>query len=177
MPNKIIRQIALFGLTLLLGQVPALSQVSKDYFVLFFGENISLKAPVGHAFIGIGKGVPLTCDIDGNETEMVGFYPQVRTDGAKSWWFGPVDGAIKSDVKSQFDDYVFKKIEFADYIKIQSKIADWQTKQYEVTRQDCISFFIDVASLFPDIILPDRNTYTTPSDYVTNFIFINKLLQ
>jgi hypothetical protein len=56
-------------------------------------------------------------------------------------------------------------------------MEEWKKKQYQVTRQDCISFFIDVASIFPDIKLPNRATFTTPSDYVINFIFINKLLQ
>lgn len=150
---------------------------AQDYFVGFFGENISVAAPVGHAFIGIGKGTPMTCDINGNETQMAGFYPTVRIQGGLSYWFGPVDGQIKNDVRSVIDDYVFKRIQFADYIKVQLKIAEWQKKQYQVTRQDCISFFIDVASIFPDIKLPDRSQFTTPSDYVTNFIFINKLLQ
>jgi len=35
---------------------------SQDYFVGFFGERPNLSAPsyVGHAFIGIGKGTPVT---------------------------------------------------------------------------------------------------------------------
>jgi hypothetical protein len=147
-----------------------------DYFVAFFGEGINKNAPVGHAYIGIGKGVPLTCDLNGSETIMVGFYPKVRTEGGKSLWFGPVDGAIKDDTRSHMDSYVFKKISFADYIKVNLKIEEWKKKKYELTRQDCISFFIDVAKLFSDTKLPDRTKYVIPDTYVKQFILINKLL-
>src|SRR5450432_4024026 len=152
----------------------ARSQDNLDYFVGFFGERISPSAPVGHAFIGIGKGVPLTCNIDGTETEMFGFYPTKRIDGAKSFWFGPVPGSIKNDVRSNTDNYVFKKINFSDYIRVQLKMEEWKNKQYEVTRQDCISFFQEVAKLFDDIVLPDRTQFVTPETYVSQFIVLNR---
>lgn len=152
-------------------------KAQKDYFIGFFAERASLDAPVGHAFIGIGKGVPLTCDINGEQTEMVGFYPSVRVEGGLSYWFGAVDGIVKNDARTEIANYVFKKIEFADYIKVQLKIEEWKKKKYELTRQDCISFFSDIASLFSDIILPDRSTFVTPETYVAQFIFLNKLLQ
>lgn len=149
----------------------------NDYYVCFFGEKISIPAsPVGHAFIGIGKGIPLTCDLNGQETEMLGFYPTVRIEGGKSFFFGPVDGSIKNDVKTEINDYCFKKIDFADYLKVKLKIEEWLTKKYQVTRQDCISFFISVGEIFPDVILPDRSKFVTPDDYVRNFIEVNKIL-
>lgn len=151
-----------------------LSAKSQDYFVAFFGEKINLNAPVGHAFIGIGKGTPLTCDINGESTEMWGFYPKVKIEGGKSLWFGPVEGEIKNDVRTNTNLYFFKKIEFADYIKIKLKIEEWKKRQYQLIRQDCISFFIDAASLFPDIVLPDRAKYTLPETYVAQFISANK---
>jgi len=148
-----------------------------DYFVAFFGEGVSRSAPVGHAFVGIGKGVPLTCDLNGSETVMVGFYPKVRIEAGKSLWFGPVDGTVKNDTRSQIDSYVFKKISFADYIKVNLKVEEWKKKKYELTRQDCISFFIDVAKIFSDTKLPDRTKFVTPDTYVRQFILINKLLK
>lgn len=149
----------------------------NDYFVGFFAEDISVKAPVGHAFIGIGKGTPLTCNMDGTETEMYGFYPAVRIEGGKSIVFGSVSGKVRNDVSTQIDHFVFKRIDFASYIKVQMKIKEWEKKKYEVTSSDCISFFADIASLFSDIIVPDRNKYGTPSSFVKNFITINKVLQ
>jgi len=148
-----------------------------QYFVAFFGEKQNAGSPVGHAFIGIGKGTPMTCNLDGSETEMVGFYPAKRTEGGKSYWYGPVDGKVKSDVRTQTDLYVFKKISFADYIKVQLKIKEWNKRKYELTRQDCISFFSDIAGLFGDITLPERGEYTLPETYVARFILINKILR
>lgn len=150
----------------------------SDYFVGFFGEGISVPtSPVGHCFIGIGKGVPLTCDINGSETEMVGFYPTVRVEGGKSFFFGPVDGSVKDDTRTKISSYVFKKISFSDYIKVKLKIEEWKLKKYLVTRNDCISFFIDIASIFSDTQLPDRTKFVTPDQYVRQFIFLNKLLK
>jgi len=167
-----------FGWALLICVMSMLSaHAQTDYFVGFFGEGLSINAPVGHAFIGIGKGIPLTCDINGSETEMVGFYPKVRIEGGKSIWFGPVDGQIKSDVRTDIKNYVFKKINFADYIKVKLKIEEWKQKKYEMTRNDCISFFIDVAKIFPDTKLPDRTQFALPEKYVAQFIEINRLLQ
>jgi len=150
------------------------SQIKKDYFIGFFAEKINIDGPVGHAFIGIGKGTPMTCNIDGSETEMYGFYPKAKLDGAKSYWFGPVEGKVKKDVRTRIDQYIFLKIDFADYLKVQLKMEDWKKKQYELGRQDCISFFIDVASLFDEIKLPDRTQYILPDKYVSTFIFLNK---
>lgn len=150
---------------------------SNDYFVGFFAESTDpIKLQIGHAFIGIGKGVPLTCNIDGTETQMFGFYPAVHTEGGKSFWAGPVNGKIKDDVRTDINKYAFKKITFADYIKVQFKMEAWKQKQYEVTRKDCISFFEDVAKTFDDIIVPDRTKFVTPEEYVSQFIAVNKLL-
>ncbi|PSR52644.1 hypothetical protein AHMF7605_03435 [Adhaeribacter arboris] len=82
-----------------------------------------------------------------------------------------------NDSRTKIDNYVFKKISFADYIKAKLKIEEWKKKKYELTRQDCISFFIDVASIFPDIVLPDRTKFVTPKKYVSQFLFLNKLLK
>lgn len=150
------------------------SFAQTDYYVCFFGEKISSSAIVGHAFIGIGKGTPLTCDIYGEETEMIGFYPKVRTEGGKSLWFGPVDGSIRNDIKTELDSYIFRRIDFANYINIKLRIEQWKNKKYQLTRQDCISFFIDVASLVSNIELPDRSKYTLPDQYVKEFIIKNK---
>lgn len=158
--------------------IDAKAQDSKDYFIGFFAERTSVSdAQIGHAFIGIGKGVPLTCDINGTQTEMFGFYPSVHIEGGKSLWVGPVDGQIKNDVRTQIDNYVFKKIAFADYLKVQLRVEEWKKKKYELTRSDCVSFFQDISSMFPDIVLPDRTKYVTPNTYVAQFIFINKLLK
>jgi hypothetical protein len=54
----------------------------------------------------------MTCNVDGTETEMFGFYPQSHIAGGASYWFGPVNGQIVSDVRTQIDSYFFKKIEF-----------------------------------------------------------------
>lgn len=154
------------------------TQPQTDYFVGFFAEGLSVTSPtIGHAFIGIGKGVPLTCDINGSETLMVGFYPKVRLEGVKSIWFGPVDAEVKDDTRTKIDCYVFKKISFADYIKVNLKIEEWKKKKYELTRQDCISFFIDVASTFEDVVLPDRTKFATPEGYVKQFVTANKGLR
>lgn len=147
----------------------------QEYFIGFFGErpNVANVSVVGHAFIGIGKGTPLTCNIDGTETEMYGFYPQSHIAGGISYWYGPVDGHIVSDVRTQINTYYFKKIEFSDYIKVQLKMEQWKEKQYQLTRQDCISFFIEVASIFSDVKVPDRKTFGLPNDFVNQFIFLN----
>lgn len=151
--------------------------ISKDYFIGFFAEKTRIvDLQIGHAFIGVGKGVPFTCDMNGNETEMFGFYPNVHIEGGKSFWAGPVPGSVKTDVKTTVDNYVFKKIEFSDYIKVKIKMEEWKKKAYQLTKNDCISFFQDVAKLFDDIILPNRTKFITPNEYVPNFIQINKAL-
>jgi hypothetical protein len=165
-------------LVMFFGTSKTQGQDSKDYFIGFFAERTNiLETQIGHAFIGIGKGIPLTCNLDGTETEMFGFYPSVHIEGGKSLWAGPVDGQIKNDARTQIDNYVFKKITFADYLRVKLKIEEWKNKKYEVTRNDCINFFQDVAKLFEEIKLPDRTKYVTPNTYVSQFIFINKLLQ
>ncbi|CAN5753828.1 hypothetical protein BH10BAC3_BH10BAC3_12050 [soil metagenome] len=148
---------------------------TQDYFVGFFGErpNIRNASAVGHAFIGIGKGTPLACNVDGTETEIYGFYPDAHLAGGLSYWFGPVDGHIANDVFTTINTYYFKKIDFSDYIKVQLKMSEWKTKQYQLTRQDCISFFIEAASIFPTIKIPNRNTFVLPNDFVNKFIYLN----
>lgn len=147
---------------------------AQDYFVGFFGEKMNKTSITGHAFIGIGKGVPLTCDVNGDSTEMWGFYPKVQLEGAKSLWFGPVDSKIKSDVRTKTDFYFFKRIEFADYIRVKIKLEEWKNKRYELTKQDCTTFFIDVAKLFADIKIPDRKKFTLPETFVKEFISTNR---
>ena len=148
---------------------------AQDYFLGIFSENMSISAPVGHAFIGIGKGTPMTCDINGNTTEVWGFYPKVRIMGGKSIWFGHVDSEIKSDVMTKIDRQAFIKIDFADYIKVQLRIEEWKKKQYELTRNDCISFLIDICNTIPNrLIVPKRETTDTPDSYVRKLINLNK---
>jgi hypothetical protein len=167
----------LFKSVLFIFLISTKSVAQTDYFVGFFGEGIGISAPVGHAFIGIGRGIPLTCDLNGSETEMVGFYPKVRIEGGKSILFGPVDSQVKDDVRTTINSYAFKKITFDQYLRAKLKIEQWKTRKYELTRNDCISFFIDVASIFPDTKLPDRTQFVTPDAYVRQFIFLNKLLK
>lgn len=169
-----MRKLLLIAVALNLGCVCCLSQ---DYFVGFFGERQSVSAPVGHAFIGIGRGIPLTCNINGDSTIMFGFYPTVRIEGAKSYWFGPVDGSIKDDTRTKIANYVFKRISFEDYIRVSLKVEEWKSKKYELTRQDCISFFNDIAGLFSGVILPNRSTFVLPENYVAEFIRINRNLR
>jgi hypothetical protein len=167
-----LKSLTLFAFIL----ISTLSVKAQDYFVGFFGEETS-STNIGHAFIGIGKGTPLSCNMDGSETIMFGFYPKVRIEGGKSFWFGPVDATVKNDIKTKISSYVFKKISFVDYVKISAKIEEWKKKKYELTRNDCISFFIDCAKTFPDVIIPDRTKFITPNEYVKQFILINKLLK
>ncbi|HEX2787611.1 MAG TPA: hypothetical protein VHP32_06865 [Ignavibacteria bacterium] len=147
---------------------------TQEYYFGVFAEKWDASALVGHAFIGIGKGTPLTCDINGNETEIWGFYPKKKVDGAKSYWFGPVDGNIASDVFTKIDRQFFIRIDFSDYLKIQLKVEEWKKKQYQLTRSDCISFLIDVCSTLPDRIkVPTRETTELPDDYVKKLIIQN----
>lgn len=150
---------------------------SEEYYFGVFAEkwDASASAFVGHAFIGIGKGTPLTCDIDGNETEIWGFYPQKKIEGAKSYWFGPVDGKIASDIFTKIDRQFFIRIDFPDYLKVQLKVEEWKKKQYQLTRSDCISFLIDVCNtLHEKIIVPKREGNELPDDYVKKLINQNK---
>jgi hypothetical protein len=148
---------------------------AQTYFVGFFGSETNLPTTIGHAFIGIGKGTPMTCNMEAPETEMFGFYPAVRISGGKSLWFGPVDSEVKSDINTKITSYAFKRIDFADYIKVSAKFEEWKKKKYELTRQDCIAFFVDVARLFPNLIVPDREKYILPDQYVKQFIKANSL--
>jgi hypothetical protein len=152
--------------------VPSLPQ---EYFIGVFAENIAVASPVGHAFIGIGKGTPLVCSTDGSETEAWGFYPKVRVEGAKSYWFGPMDAVVRNDIYTKMDHQFFKKITFDEYIKIKLKIEEWKKKKYELTRNDCISFTMDVCkTLDGTIIVPVRETTDTPDKYVLKLINVNK---
>ncbi len=147
---------------------------AQGYFIAFLAENPNTTG-VGHAFIGIGKGTPLTCDVNGNTTELWGFYPKSRLSGGKSFWAGPVEGKIMSDIRTHADHFTYRRIDFADYLKIQLKVEEWKKKQYRLTKNDCVTFFIDVAGLFPGkISIPDRTKFQTPGSFVSQFINANK---
>lgn len=148
---------------------------AQDYFLGIFSENYDITT-VGHAFIGIGKGTPLTCDIDGNETELWGFYPRSKIEGGLSFFSGPVDSKIASDVFTKINHYFFFQIDSSDYFRVLAQIETWKKKRYELTRSDCISFLIDISSLFPNkILIPERKPTDTPDNYVKKLIDKNKL--
>lgn len=150
---------------------------NQEYFFGVFAENINIPSvSPGHAFIGIGKGTPLVCSTDGSETEAWGFYPRVRVEGGLSKWFGPVLGDVRNDVYTKIDHQHFIKISFSDYIKVQLKINEWKEKQYELTRNDCISFIIDCSKIFEGLlIIPTRTNTDTPESYIKKFIEVNKI--
>lgn len=152
---------------------------NQEYFFGVFAQNvnfISNSPSPGHAFIGIGKGTPLVCSTDGSETEAWGFYPEVRIEGALSYIFGPVPSLIKDDIYTRNDHQYFIKISFSDYIKVLAKIEEWKERQYELTRNDCISFVIDCCSIFGDrLIVPNRMNTDTPEIYIKRFIDVNKM--
>lgn len=151
-------------------------QRTEEYFLGVFAESIGVNSPFGHAFIGVGKGTPFTCRVDAQGTVIYGFYPKEKIDALGSYWLGPIDGAVASDVFRNPDHQFFITIDEIEYYLILQKVEEWKRKQYQLVKNDCISFIIDICKSVPNrsVILPDRTKYDLPQKFVTRIIELNK---
>jgi len=157
---------------------------AQKYFVVLCSKQASLNS-FGHAFVVIGKGDAFTCDIDGGDGEAWGLYARNQSNkecepkgfnALKSFFIGALPGCLFNDINTDISNYYEVKCSFEEYIVVQTIISEWRNKNYELTKSDCLSFLIDVASAFKDRIkLPDRNLFENlPSKYVQKLIDLNR---
>ncbi len=156
----------------------------KDYFVVFCGKEASQNS-LGHAFIMIGKGDPFTCNIDGGDGEAFGLYAQgissssCKPDGlnaAKSYFIGKLPGCLFNDINTKVSNYLVIRCTFEEYLTVQMEVENWKNKNYELKKQDCVSFVIAVAKLFDSqLVIPSRSGFDNfPNKFILKLKNLNK---
>ena len=138
-------------------------------FITFYGTTAG---PVGHAFVSFVRedNTLQQTVVDG----VWGLYPTTRIGGAASFIVGEVPGEMRDDFLKRPDVGLTVKVNQKEY-NIALKIKDrWSNYNYELTEKDCLSFVIAIAnSLSPKIVLPQRNTFDFPTDYINSLKLLN----
>lgn len=138
-------------------------------FLTFYATTSGM---VGHAFVAYLRE-------DNRRQQTVvdgvwGFYPVSRVDLAKGFFVGEVPGQIRSDFLTR-PDYGFtvevNRQEYERAIQIRDR---WANATYELTKQDCVSFVMEVAaSLSHKLHLPERSRLDWPHDYIEALRVLN----
>ena len=154
------------------------------YFVAFVGREASLNSNAGHAFVILGKGTPMACNVDGGDGEAFGFYP-VTTDNpcnnsetppAKNILkMRPVPSCLVNDAHTPYDTWVAVPCTFDEYIIALGVVHVWKAKTYELGERDCLSLMIDVAATVDGKLrLPERTgALNFPHQYVEELKRLN----
>lgn len=154
------------------------SAQKKDYFVVFCGKEASYNT-LGHAFIMTGKGDPFTCNIDNGDGEAFGLYaadtqnadntckPKAINAG-KSYFVGQLPGCLFNDVYTKVSNYLILRCTYEEYLQVHMEIENWKNKNYELKKQDCLSFVIGVAKLFSSqLSVPARSGFDNfPNQFI-----------
>ena len=140
----------------------------EKHFLTFYGTK---DGPVGHAFVSFVR--------EDNNLQMTlvegcwGFYPKVSAMGGASFFIGEVTGAIKDDIQKQRDIGLTVEVSKAEYLNALQIKEKWNTKPYELTTKDCISFVQEVASSISKLCVPTRLIYDFPHDYIEDLKHMN----
>lgn len=162
-----MKKILIF-LTALMTSVMLFSQNNR--YIAFCAKEDG----VGHAFISLGRedSEKLMTIYDGTW----GLYPKEDKDSGKSFFIGEVPGEIRDDLLTK-NDYTYIIIVSEDeYNQALQKVVEWQNKDYELLKNDCLSFLIDVANIVKEKIeIPERRGYKNlPAEYLKALINQNK---
>lgn len=156
------------------------------YFVAFCSEEVSKSAAGGHAFITLGKGKPFTCNIDGRDGEAYGLYAAdfnekdckpSKFNALASYFVGELPGCLFNDIRTSVDNYLILRCTFEEYLLVQTEIEKWKRKNYELKKQDCLTFVIEVAKLFNyRLTVPPRSGVFAnfPNQYILKLKALNK---
>jgi len=138
----------------------------KDYFIAFVGREASVGSRAGHAFVIIGKGTPMTCDVEHGDGEAFGFYPSSSNNPCepgpqptgKDILLKPVPGCLINDLYTPYSNWVTIRCSFENYLMVLGVIEDWKKRPYRLGQQDCLSFLLEVAHLLDDKLnIPSRS--------------------
>lgn len=139
----------------------------NQYFTVFCSKDASLNPiSLGHAFVMTGKGTPFTCSFQNGDGEAFGLYAGRNLNGSckpdgfsavKSFIVGELPGCIFNDINKSVSNYFIITCDFNQYLKVHSEIQNWKNKNYELSKQDCISFLEAIAKVFPNIRIPNRS--------------------
>lgn len=142
-------------------------------FLVFYAKKESWDdKTAGHAFISFIKEDPIQkmTIVEG----CWGFYPKKTSQGVLSIAIGSVEGNIKDDFLTQKDvglTVEVNKSEYENALLIKDK---WNSKQYELTVSDCVSFVIEIAqSLSGKLNLPQRGFFDLPHSYIEELKLLN----
>lgn len=136
-----------------------------EYFVAFVSREASNGSRAGHAFVIIGKGTPMTCDVEHGDGEAFGFYPSSESNPCqpgsqptgKDILLKPVPGCLIDDLYTPYSSWLTVKCSFEEYLMVFGVVEEWKKRPYRLGRQDCLSFLTEVANLFSDRLrIPDR---------------------
>lgn len=137
----------------------------EDHFVAFVGREAGNGSFAGHAFVIIGQGTPMTCDVEHGDGEAFGFYPSSNNNPCepgpqptgKDILLEPVPGCLINDRFTPYSNWLTIKCSFEEYLLVLGVIGEWKKRPYRLGQQDCLSFLMEVARLFDDRLrLPER---------------------
>lgn len=137
----------------------------QEYFIAFVGREAANGSRAGHAFVIIGKGTPMTCDVEHGDGEAFGFYPSSSDNPCepgplptgKVIILKPVPGCLINDLYTPYSNWVTIRCGFEDYLMVLGVIEEWKKRPYRLGQQDCLSFLMEVAKLFDDrLLIPER---------------------
>lgn len=139
------------------------------YFVSFLADD----GVPGHAFISIGR------ESEKEKSSITdgtwGMYPKKNNSNVKEILIGEVPGKLKDDFLREVDLTYSCEIKFDDYNKMKGIILKWKSKNYELAKNDCLTFLIEIANVINyKIKVPKREGYKNlPSNYLKKLIELN----
>lgn len=147
-----------------------LASGQSNSYISFCAEN----GIIGHAFISLSQENP-----EKRMTEFHGawgLYPKGEIQGGKSLFIGEVPGEIRSDLLTKQDKVLTRIVTKEQFSKAKIILGEWRKKNYELLKQDCLSFIIEIANILSnEINIPERvNFENHPSLYIERLIELNK---
>lgn len=144
-------------------------QAQDKYFVAFCADG----GVPGHAFISIGRESAISQSSVHDGTW--GLYPATSSGAAKSIVIGEVPGGLRDDFLRNKDYTYVIEVSKAEYDMVKSTISKWKNKNYELAETDCLSFVIEVATIFSArITIPPRTGFDNfPARYLKKLIEVN----
>lgn len=142
----------------------------ENYFVVICGD----KGFPGHAFISFGR----ESDTAGMSISdgAFGMYPKNSASGIKSAVIGEVPGGLRDDYLRNKDHSLVIKVTQSEYESCLIIRDSWRTKKYELLKNDCLSFVIEIANELTSYLeMPQRSGFDNlPAEFVSAIILKNK---
>lgn len=127
----------------------------EKYFIAFLATE---EGPVGHAFVAFGR------ESEAQQMSISagawGLYPASSTSGAKSLVLGTVPGKLVDDFKRNSDVSLVLQVSKEEYeLAMSIKELYAASNSYELLKNDCLKFLIDIASCCSSLNLPERSGF------------------